>query len=326
MIPYIALWVAMTYFTKTGQYWAALLLSIPTGLLVVRAFIIFHDCGHYNFFKSKKACKIVGTLLGVISFTPFHDWGKDHKLHHATSGNLDKRGFGDIWTLTIEEFMNASPKDQLKYKLYRHPLIMFIIGPILVFTVKQRLTRKHTGKEGIRSVHVCNILLLLYIIGLSFAMGGFWTFFLVQFPVIAVAAVAGVWMFYVQHQFEDTYWEHHEDWTLVESALEGSSFYKLPKWLQWMTGNIGFHHIHHLSPMIPNYKLEACYNDEEIFQEVEPLTIRRSLDLIWFRLWDEKNRKMVGWKALKDYQPMTEEVKEETEAEALPADIIKEAS
>lgn len=297
LVPYISLWIAMWYFSATNL-WLSSALAVLAGLLVVRIFIIFHDCGHFAYFKSKRACEIVGYITGIISFSPFYDWGKDHKLHHATSGNLDKRGFGDIWTLTVDEYKELDAKTQKKYRIYRHPLVIFFIGPIFVFVVKQRFVREHTGDNGKASIHITNIGLLIYGALMFWAIG--WQFFLLQFIVIAIAAVFGVWLFYVQHQFEDTYWEHNEDWTLAESALEGSSYYKLPRILQWLSGNIGFHHIHHLSSKIPNYRLEAAYNDSEIFQEVEPLTIRKSLKLVTFRLWDKENKKMVSFKALKN--------------------------
>lgn len=293
---YALLWVLMGWLVRGGHLWIAMLITPLAGLMTVRVFIIFHDCGHYNYFKSKRACKIVGYLTGILTFTPFHDWGKDHKLHHATCGNLDKRGFGDIWTFTVDEFKKAPPMERLKYKIYRNPFIIFLIGPIFVFTIKQRFTREHTGSAGKASVWWTNLGLLVFFALMYLAIG--WQFFLLQFAVIAVGAIAGVWMFYVQHQFEETYWENDEDWSFVESALEGSSFYKLPKILQWFTGNIGFHHIHHLSSKIPNYSLESAYYDSEIFQEIEPLTIRKSLKLIGFRLWDKENRCMVGYSAL----------------------------
>lgn len=295
LVPFVLLWVAMGYYADKNL-WISSAIATIAGCFVVRIFIIFHDCGHFSYFKSKRACEIVGYFTGLLSFTPFYDWGKDHKLHHATSGNLDKRGFGDIWTLTTEEYKEASPKTRLKYRLYRTPLVIFFLGPILVFTIKQRFVREHTGDNGARSVYLCNIGLFIYGALMFWAIG--WQFFVLQLIVISVAAILGVWMFYVQHQFEETYWARHEDWTLVESALEGSSYYKLPKILQWITGNIGFHHIHHLSSKIPNYRLEAAYKDSEIFQEIEPLTIRNSIKLFTFRLWDEENRKMVGYKGL----------------------------
>ena len=302
--PYLGLWALMAYFVRHDQLWTAAAIAPLPGILVVRMFIIFHDCGHYSFFKTKTANKIAGYFTGVLTFSPFHDWGKDHKLHHATSGNLDKRGFGDIWTLTVDEYKAADTKTKFKYRLYRNPLIIFFIGPILVFVVKQRFVRKHTGKNGAMSVYLTNVGLAIYSVLMVWALGWYgdawWQFLMLQLIVIAVGAIAGVWMFYVQHQFEETYWAYTEKWTLVESALEGSSYYKLPQPLQWLTGNIGFHHIHHLSAKIPNYKLEAAYNDSEIFQAVEPLTIRKSLQLFNFRLWDLKNQRMVGYKALED--------------------------
>jgi omega-6 fatty acid desaturase (delta-12 desaturase) len=298
LAPLVALWVAMAL-TVRSHYWITLLLAVPASLLVVRSFIIFHDCGHGSFFKSTKANSIIGNLLGVLTFTPYNDWSREHALHHAKSGDLDNRGFGDIWTLTVKEYEAKSKRDQLRYRMYRSPLVIFLIGPIYNFVINQRFTRSYTGKAGRNSVYTMNVLLAIYVTGMSFALGGFKEFLMIQAPVTAFASIVGVWMFYVQHQFEDVYWEHNEDWDYTRASLEGSSFYKLPKLFQWFSGNIGFHHIHHLSHRIPNYKLEECYNSEPIFQEIVPLTFVKSLRLINFRLWDEETRTMVGW----DYQP-----------------------
>ena len=298
LTPLVALWVAMA-FTVHSNYWVTLLLAIPASLLVVRAFIIFHDCGHGSFFKSQKANSIVGNLLGVLAFTPYNDWSREHALHHAKSGDLDNRGFGDIWTLTVKEYEAMSKYDQLRYRMYRSPLVLFLIGPIYNFVIQQRFTRSYTGRAGKRSVYIMNVLLVIYVVGMSYALGGFKTFLMIQAPVTAFSSIVGVWLFYVQHQFEDVYWERNKNWDYMRASLEGSSFYKLPKLFQWFSGNIGFHHIHHLSHRIPNYRLEECYNKEPIFQEIEPLTFIHSLRLINFRLWDEEKRTMVGW----DYQP-----------------------
>ena len=295
LVPMVALWVAMS-FTVQSNYWLTLLLAIPTGLLVVRSFIIFHDCGHGSFFKNKRTNHVVGTLLGILTFTPYNDWSREHALHHSKSGDLDHRGFGDIWTLTVAEYNALTPFAKLKYRMYRHPITIFLIGPIFYFVIQQRFTRSYTGASGRASVYVTNVLLALYIIGLSYALGGFKNFIMIQGPVTAVASIVGVWMFYVQHQFEDVYWERHEKWDYVRASLEGSSFYKLPRIFQWFSGNIGFHHIHHLSARIPNYKLEECYTSEPIFRDIEPLTFVKSLRLINFRLWDEEQRKMVDFK------------------------------
>lgn len=295
LAPLAALWVAMAFTVRT-HYWITFLLAIPAALLVVRSFIIFHDCGHGSFFRSQKANHITGTLIGVLTFTPYNDWSREHALHHAKSGDLDNRGFGDIWTLTVKEYQAMSALGKLRYRLYRNPLVLFVIGPIFYFVIQQRFTRSYTGKTGRISVYVTNLLMAMYVIGLAFAIGGFKEFLMIQAPITIFSSIVGVWMFYVQHQFEDVYWEHSEDWDYMRASLEGSSFYKLPKLFQWFSGNIGFHHIHHLSHRIPNYKLEECYNSEPIFQEIEPLTFVQSLRLINFRLWDEETRTMVGWK------------------------------
>lgn len=294
LVPLTALWVAMGFTVQTN-YWITLLLAIPAGLLVVRSFIIFHDCGHGSFFKNKRTNHVVGTLLGVLTCTPYNDWSREHALHHSKSGDLDHRGFGDIWTLTVQEYNQRSTFDKWRYRVYRHPIMMFLIGPIFYFVIQQRFTRSYTGASGRASVYVTNILLAIYVIAMSYALGGFKNFIMIQAPVTAFASIVGVWMFYVQHQFEDVYWDRHEKWDYVTASLEGSSFYKLPRLFQWFSGNIGFHHIHHLSARIPNYKLEQCYNEEAIFQEIVPLTFRKSLRLINFRLWDEDSRKMVDF-------------------------------
>ena len=293
---YVILWVLM-YFSLQVSYWLTLGLAIFAGGMLVRIFIIFHDCGHGSFFKSNKANHVVGFITGVLTFTPYFLWRQSHAVHHATAGNLDKRGTGDVWTMTVEEFQAAPRWKRFIYRGYRNPILMFGIGPLLMFVVTQRLPTTKFRKREQNSVHWTNLALLIYGTLISLLIG-FKAFVLIQLPVIWIAASVGVWLFYVQHQFEGMYWERAERWDFVKAGLDGSSFYKLPKVLQWFTGNIGFHHIHHLSPRIPNYKLEKCHQENEVFQ-VEPVDLIGSLKSLSYRLWDEANQRLIHFRHLK---------------------------
>ncbi|MBI5960744.1 MAG: fatty acid desaturase, partial [Chloroflexi bacterium] len=273
-----------------------LFFAFGAGLFAVRIFIIFHDCGHGSFFKSKRANDLVGMFTGILTFTPYHAWRHSHAVHHATSGDLDRRGVGDVWTLTYEEYHSRPLWIRLLYRVYRNPFFVFLIAPTLDFVVLQRLPQANSAQKRIEknSVIITNLILLAVVVIMSLLIG-FKAYVLVQLPIVALASSIGVWLFYVQHQYENTYWEWHENWDFVAAAFYGSSFYKLPKVLQWFTGNIGFHHIHHLSPRIPNYRLEACYKANPVLQQVEPLTLRTSLKSLFVRVWDENRHKMMGY-------------------------------
>jgi omega-6 fatty acid desaturase (delta-12 desaturase) len=277
-------------------YWVTLLLAVPAAGFLVRTFIIFHDCGHGSFFKTRKANDTLGIITGVLTFTPYYRWRHHHALHHATSSNLDRRGADFVPTMTIDEYQALSLWKKFLYQLSRNPLLMFTVGSTFVFLIAHRFPYKTKGKRERNSVYWTN-LAILGIIALAWATIGWQAYLLVQLPIIILGSTVGVWMFYVQHQFEETYWERHENWSFESAALEGSSFYKLPKVFQWITGNIGFHHVHHLSPRIPNYHLEKAHNDNPIFQEVEPLTFLESLRCLSLRLWDEEKRIMVGFES-----------------------------
>ena len=264
----------------------------------MRIFIIFHDCGHGSFFKSQRLNRTVGVILGLMAFTPYNKWHHDHKEHHATVGNLDKRGTGDINTLTITEFLKMSKWNQFKYRIYRHPLFLFGIAPFLVFIFQNRLTKKTMNLKEKWYLHLTNLALIAAILLLMWAIG--WkAYLLIQLPVLYIAAIHGLWLFYVQHQYENVVWKRSNEWNYKDIALEGSSYFKLPKILQWFTGNIGFHHIHHLSPRIPNYKLPICYKENQIFQTVQPITFFSSLRSLKLRLWDEKKNKLVGFSSIR---------------------------
>jgi omega-6 fatty acid desaturase (delta-12 desaturase) len=237
-------------------------------------------------------------FFGILAFTPYYKWHNQHMKHHATVGNLDQRGVGDVWTMTKEEYLASSKWQRFKYRVYRHPITMFGVGSIYVFLIQNRLTKKEMEKKERLNVFFTNAALVLLFAGMSFVFG-FWTFLIIQFSVIYLAAIAGLWLFYLQHQFEDVSWVRSDEWNYREIALEGSSFVKFPKLLQWFSGNIGFHHIHHINARIPNYNLEKCYKENPVFKEVEPVTFIKSLKTLRLRLWDEKLQRLVGFKSLK---------------------------
>ncbi len=294
--PYLLLWAAMVWSLEVS-YWLTLLLSVFAAGFLVRIFIIFHDCGHGSFFKSQLLNRIVGIFTGIMAFTPYHKWHRAHKEHHMTVGNLDRRGVGDVKTLTVEEYLKLSKWRRFLYRFYRHPVFLLGIAPFLLFVFQNRLPgRRMTRKEHLYQ-QLNNVGLVLYVL-LFIWIVGWKAFLLIQIPVLYIAAVHGVWLFYVQHQYEDVVWTRSKEWDYKSVALHGSSYFKLPKLLQWFTGNIGFHHIHHLSPKIPNYKLPVCYEENAIFQETKPITFFTSLRSLKLRLWDEKKQCLVGFEVL----------------------------
>jgi len=297
LVPYLALWFLM-YLSLRISYLLTGALTVLAGGFLIRVFVIFHDCGHGSFFKSRKANDSLGSITGVLCFTPYYHWRWEHALHHSSSGDLDRRGTGDVWTLTVQEYLEASRWKRLAYRLARNPLILFVLAPVFLFLIKQRFPSKKAGRRERNSVHWTNLAVLAMATGLS-CLFGFKTYLPLQLGVLLVAGVAGVWLFYVQHQFEGVYWERGEEWDYCTAALKGSSFYKLPKLLQWFSGNIGFHHIHHLSPRIPNYNLEKCHQAEPLFQTVKPVTLFSSFKALTFRLWDEERRRLVGYGELR---------------------------
>jgi len=269
------------------------------GGLLVRMFIIFHDCGHGSFFRSKRATDVLGSLAGVLTFTPYFHWRWEHSIHHATSGDLDRRGVGDVPTMTVEEYLKASRWKRLGYRMTRNPFVLFVLGPAFLFLFRERFPTRNAGVRERLSVYGTNIGIVLFGLAMSWLVG--WKLYLIcQLTMVLIAGSAGVWLFYVQHQFEGVYWERREDWDYFQAAIQGSSFYKLPKILQWFSGNIGFHHIHHLSPRIPNYNLERCHRAEPLFQTIKPVTLLSSLKCFKFRLWDEEGRRLVGYGILRE--------------------------
>jgi acyl-lipid omega-6 desaturase (Delta-12 desaturase) len=293
-VPYAVLWVLM-YFSLAVSYWLTLALGVLAGGFLVRLFIIFHDAGHGSFFNSQRANDITGIITGIATFTPYYAWRHSHAIHHATSGDLDRRGVGDVWTMTVAEYVAAPRTTRAVYRFFRFPLVTMGLGPLFMFLISHRLYDvSTTGAREKHSVVYTNLALLAIVVVAALTIG-LDKYILIQLPIVWIGGAAGVWMFYVQHQFEGMVWEHHDKWNYVEAALQGSSFYKLPKVLQWFTGNIGFHHIHHLSPRIPNYHLEACHQSDPLFQAVKLLTLRTSLKSLSLRLWDERQQRMVGF-------------------------------
>jgi acyl-lipid omega-6 desaturase (Delta-12 desaturase) len=293
LMPYIGTWVLM-YFTIQISWLLTLPLAVLAGGLLIRTFILFHDCCHGSFFKSQAANDILGRITGLLTLTPYYHWRWEHALHHATSSNLGRRGIGDIWTLTLKEYREAPRLKRLAYRVVRNPLVLFGFGPIVLFFLLHRVVCPKAPRREKRSVHLTNLGVALLFAGLI-QLFGLKEFLFIQFTVLLVGGAAGVWLFYVQHQFKDTYWATEESWDFVEAALQGSSFYKLPRVLQWFSGNIGFHHIHHLSARIPNYHLERCHKAEPLFQSVRAMTLRGSLASLHLRLWDEEAGRLVGY-------------------------------
>jgi omega-6 fatty acid desaturase (delta-12 desaturase) len=265
---------------------------------MVRIFILFHDCCHGSFFASRRANTILGYVSGIVTFTPFDDWRYAHNIHHATAGDLDRRGVGDIWTMTKEEYLAAPLRKRLAYRIYRNPFVLFGPGAALLFLFIQRFSTKGAGKRERNSVVLTNLALLVVIAVASLTIG-FQTYVLIQLPIILIGGTFGLWLFYVQHQFGNVYWARHDVWDPLRVALEGSSYYKLPKILQWFTGNISLHHIHHVRPNIPNYNLQQCYDDIPAFHAVTPRTIRTSFRSLRLGLYDEKQKKMISFRLLK---------------------------
>lgn len=279
------------------SYWITLGLTIPAAGILVRLFIIYHDCGHGSYFKSGTLRDIMGIFIGVLTFTPYYSWHYNHQIHHETAGNLDKRGIGDIWTLTVNEYEKSTRWQRIVYRFYRNPVTMFGIGTFYMFLINNRFTKKRMDQKGRLGIYLTNVALLAFFVLMSMLIG-FKAFVLIQLPVIYFAAIMGFWLFYIQHQFDPSYWSHDQTWDYNTVALQGSSYYKLPGILRWFTGNIGFHHIHHLSPLIPNYNLRRCHRENALFHDIKPLTFLASFRSLTFRLWNEATKEMISFRKL----------------------------
>lgn len=298
-VPFFTV-MALMYFTSYKGYWPlTLLLAVPASGLLMRVFIIQHDCGHGSFFKSARANDLLGAMIGVLTLTPYTYWKQTHAIHHSTSGNLDRRGYGDIETLTVREYAALSSWGRRRYRMYRSIPVLFFLGPAFHFVLYHRwpgIVPAQWRSER-RSI-LLNDLALAALLFLAHRTIGLGHFFLVQLSVGVMTAIAGVWFFYVQHQFEGTYWSKDESWDVVTASLRGSSYYELPRVLQWLTGNIGFHHIHHLNSRIPNYKLERCMKENPVLQNPARLTLWNSFRCVSLTLWDEDKQRLVGFDAV----------------------------
>lgn len=279
------------------SYWLTLLLAVPTGGLLVRLFIIQHDCGHGSFFRTRAANDLLGRLLSVLTLTPYGSWSQGHAAHHASTGNLDRRGRGDVETWTVEEYRTSRPLKRLFYRLYRNPFVMVGIGAPLNFILLQRLP-VHANEESRRSILALDFALVV-VFGLAFAIFGPVRVIGTYLPVIVIASWIGNWLFYVQHQFETAEWDRAGEWNFHRASLSGSSYFKLPPLLQWFSGNIGLHHVHHLSSRVPNYHLQACHDAApELDAVTKVITLRESLACWRLALWDERRRLLVGFRDL----------------------------
>jgi omega-6 fatty acid desaturase (delta-12 desaturase) len=290
VVAYLVLTAAM-YLAFRIAYLLVLALAIPAGGFLVRTFIVFHDCAHGSFLASKRANAILGAVLGVVLYTPFAWWRHEHAVHHATTGDLDRRGVGDIETLTVREYQARSWRGRLRYRLMRNPIVMFVFGPLWVLVISQRLVHRGMKRRLRRSVLGTNLSLAVVVVILCWLVG--WKeFLLVQSPPLLIAGAVGIWLFYVQHQFEDAYWQTSDTWSFDDAALQGSSHLALPRILRFFTGNIGLHHVHHLSARIPNYNLQAAH-DAGGLDGVTTLSLWNGLGAIRLKLWDENRRQLV---------------------------------
>ena len=298
-VPFFALWALMLLCLSYG-YWLSLIVAVPAAGFLVRLFMIQHDCGHGSFFRKPLANHWVGRTIGVLTLTPYDWWRRSHAVHHATSGNLDRRGTGDVATLTVAEYLSLPRWRRLGYRLVRNPLILLALGPIYLFLLKHRLPVElmDSGKEVWISAMATNLAIAGVVVGMS-SLIGFQSFVLVQLPITLLASSIGIWLFYVQHQFEETYWEHQDDWSFHSGAMQGSTFFDLPAPLRWFTANIGVHHVHHLASRIPSYRLGEVLRDHPKLREVSRLTLRDSFRCFRLALWDEEQRRLVSFRDLR---------------------------
>jgi omega-6 fatty acid desaturase (delta-12 desaturase) len=291
LVPYLALSVGM-YFALRVSYLLVLVLAVPAAGFLVRTFIVFHDCTHGSLLPSKRANRWVGRLTGLFVLAPFERWRHDHAIHHATSGDLERRGVGDIVTLTLAEYQDRTPRERLAYRAVRHPLVMFGLGPVMAMVIGPRIPVRSQRARMRHSVLATDLVLAVAIAAMCWWIG--WQdFLLVWAPPAWLAGAVGIWLFYVQHQFEDAYWQSGSTWDYADAALRGSSYVKLPRVLQFFTGNIGFHHVHHLNARIPNYNLQRAHEENPVFHCVPTLTLRDALSAARLKLWDESTGKMV---------------------------------
>jgi omega-6 fatty acid desaturase (delta-12 desaturase) len=297
VVPYLALTVAM-YLCLSVSVWITLALAIPAAGFLLRTFVVFHDCAHGSFLPRRRANLWLGRLTGLLVFQPFGNWRHNHAVHHGTAGDLDRRGTGDIPTLTVEEYLSRPWKQRLGYRLFRNPLVMFGVGPIWSLMIGPRLWSNKMRPRQRCSVIATNLVLAI-LIGAIVLLVGLQAWLLVQMPIAIFAGTMGIFMFYVQHQFEDVYWESSEYWSYADAALQGSSYLVLPKLFQFFTGNIGLHHVHHLSAKIPNYHLQRAHDENSIFHSVPELSVRDGLRSIRLKVIDPASGRLLTWGQVK---------------------------
>lgn len=291
----LAIGFALMVASLSGPYWLTLLLAIPTAGFMVRTFIIMHDCAHSSFLPSRRANDTIGAITGFLTITPFAQWRRDHAIHHASSGDLDRRGHGDVDTITVNEYLALKPIDKFKYRMKRHPVALLVVGPLwLMYNSRFRPRSKATKDKQVASVWGLNAAIGLTLL-IAFLFGVLPEFLMVYFPVIYLAGSAGVYLFYVQHQFEDTYWEHHQDWDYATASIAGSSYLKLPQPLMWLTGNIGLHHVHHIGPKIPYYKLQQAHDENPFFHNVTVIKLKDTGRALNLSLWDEEQERLISF-------------------------------
>ncbi|MGB3315642.1 MAG: fatty acid desaturase [Albidovulum sp.] len=295
VIPFLGLW-AIAWWASTVSGWLALAIAVLNAGFLVRLFMIQHDCGHGGYFPNRKVSDWAGRVIGVLTLTPYDVWRSTHAIHHSSAGNLDQRGIGDIHTMTVREYRALSPLGRFGYRLYRNPVVLFVIGPIYIFLLQNRLPvgLMRSGAKYWVSAMGTNVALAAIIAGILY-FGGWQVLALVFLPTVIVAASIGVWLFFVQHQFEDTHWDSGAEWQLHDAALHGSSHYVLPPVLRWFTGNIGIHHVHHLYSRIPFYRLPEVLRDHDALDTVQRLTLRESLACARLHLWDEQGRRLLSF-------------------------------
>jgi len=293
-LPYLALLVLIYYALEVSVV-LAVALAVPAAGFLTRTFIVFHDCTHGSFLPSRRANSVLGAALGILVWLPFRSWQHEHAVHHATAGDLDRRGVGDVTTLTVAEYRAMGRWGRFGYRLFRNPFVMFGLGWMLVLVLKPRLVPRGSSRR-VRNSILSTDLTLAVLVVIACLVLGWRTFLLVQGPVLVITGVVGIWLFYVQHQFEDAYWEAHENWRYDQAAVRGSSYLKLPRLLQYFTGNIGFHHIHHLSARIPNYNLQAAHEETAQTMAVQQLSLRDGLHATRLKLWDDERRRLVTFR------------------------------
>jgi acyl-lipid omega-6 desaturase (Delta-12 desaturase) len=305
VVPYFLIVALMSWLLVHGvSYFIVFPLAILAAGFMVRIFIVFHDCVHGSFSGSQLECSILGHICGIITFTAYYPWQHSHILHHMSSSNLQKRGDGDVWMMTLDEYNESSFTKRLIYRLYRNPVFLFVVVPVFKFFILNRIPESYKWNKYLFSQMITTSGIVLIAVGASFVIG-FTNYLLIQVPIMAIGGGTGLWLFYIQHQFEDSFWTKTSEWNPVEASMQGSSYYKLPGLLRWFTGNIGFHHIHHLLPNIPNYNLQKCYNEVEDMRHATTITFWRSFRAMALKLYDEKSQRLVSFrtsrKLMKNY-------------------------